>query len=85
MNEPDRLGSTSLHEVFLSQRVDVAKFLIKHNVSIDIMEGGQCSVRSMAFRASVTGISEMSHTIRKYAIKIKKVENNYNFEKNYKI
>ena len=76
VNEPDRLGSTSLHEVFLSQRVDVAKFLIKHNVSIDIMEGGQCSVRSMAFRASVTGISEMSHTIRKYAIKIKKVENN---------
>lgn len=76
VNELDRLGSISLHEVFLSQRVDVAKFLIKHNVSVDIVDGGGCSVRKMAFMANATGITEMYHTIRKYIMQPNKVENN---------
>ena len=36
VNDQDSVGMISLHEVFISQRVDVAKFLIRHKVDIDI-------------------------------------------------
>jgi len=68
VNDQDRTGMISLHEVFPSARVDVARFLThKHNVSIDIEDRGKTSVRSMAYTSFM--VSEMTNLIRKYGSK----------------
>ena len=36
VNDQDSVGMISMHEVFIPQRVDVAKLLIRHKVDIDI-------------------------------------------------
>ena len=55
-----------LHEVFMSQRVDVlAKSLIRHKVDIDIADHGVMSIRKMAFTRS-PAVSVMHSLIRKY-------------------
>ena len=65
VNDQDRVGMISmLHEVFMSQRVDVAKFLIRHKVDIDIADHGVMSIRKMAFISPA--VSDMHSLIRKY-------------------
>jgi len=45
----DRLGGTALLEVFLSDRVDVGKFLIEElGASVDIRDSDGCSAKSLA-------------------------------------
>ena len=36
VNDQDSIGMIGMHEVFIPQRVDVAKLLIRHKVDIDI-------------------------------------------------
>jgi len=66
VNDQDRVGMISLHEVFMSSRVDVARFLTeKHHASIDIEDRGNISIRRLAYSSSSI-VSEMSNVIRKY-------------------
>jgi hypothetical protein len=65
VNDQDRVGMISLHEVFMSARLDVAQYLTeKRNASIDIKCRGGTSVRSMAYNMGF--VSDMSRLIRKY-------------------
>lgn len=48
LNKQDRLGSVSLHEVFSNDRVDVAEFLIKNGVDIDMVDYDGYSPRRWA-------------------------------------
>jgi len=49
INDQDRGGMISLHEVLMSPRVDVARFLTKkHKASIDIKCRGNISVRQLS-------------------------------------
>ena len=69
VNDQDRVGMISLHEVFMSSRVDVARFLTeKHHASIDIEDRSNISVRRLAYSSSYI-VSEMSNLIRKYGNK----------------
>jgi len=44
----DRLGSISMHEVAMSKRDDVAKFLCKHSTAcLDVADGSGTSIRQM--------------------------------------
>jgi len=77
VNEPDRLGSISLHEVFMSQRIDVATYLTdKHDASLDVEDRAGTSVRKMSFTPQIMGVSSMNQVIRKHALKKNKEENN---------
>ena len=69
INDLDRLSTISLHEVFMSQRVDVAQFLVDRKASIDV---GEVTVRSMSQVRNAFGISSMSKIIQKYATKLEK-------------
>ena len=65
VNDQDRVGMISLHEVYMSARLDVAQYLTeKRNASIDIKCRGGTSVRSMAYKMGF--VSDMSSLIRKY-------------------
>ena len=67
VNDQDRNGMISMHEVYMSERTDVAKFLIKHKVDIDVKDYGKISTRDMAFATPID--SDMRSLIRKYATK----------------
>lgn len=69
VNDQDRVGMISLHEVYMSTRVDVAQHLTeKHNVSIDLKDRGGQSVRTMAYNQAGL-VSDMTRLIRKYGTK----------------
>eukprot|EP00571_Detonula_confervacea_P014415 CAMPEP_0172302324 /NCGR_PEP_ID=MMETSP1058-20130122/4040_1 /TAXON_ID=83371 /ORGANISM="Detonula confervacea, Strain CCMP 353" /LENGTH=587 /DNA_ID=CAMNT_0013012749 /DNA_START=116 /DNA_END=1879 /DNA_ORIENTATION=- len=76
LNECDRVGTISFHEVFLSPmgRVDVAEFLIERNVSVDITPPCGNSLRKLVYRPTPFGASTMHDLIRKHIVKIEKVE-----------
>lgn len=74
LNERDRVGSISLAEVFMSQRVDVAEWLIARNVSVDLPDLSGTTIRKMSHVRSPYGVSTMSDLIRKYITQIEKVE-----------
>lgn len=80
LNECDRVGTISLHEVFLSNhnggRVDVAEFLVERNVSVDITPPCGNSVRKLVYIPTPFGASEMHGVLRKYIVKMEKVEDN---------
>ena len=78
LNDYDRLGTTSMHEVYMSERVDVAEWLVEHNVSIDIGPVCGTKVRKMATgsRLPIAGLSRMEKVVRKYITKLEKVESN---------
>jgi len=76
LNERDRVGSTSLAEVFMSQRVDVAEWLIARNVSVDLPDPTGTTVRKMANSRNPFGVSTMNDLIRKYIKRVEKVERN---------
>ena len=74
----DRMGMTSMHEVFMSTRTDVARNLTdKHSVDVELEDRAGISVSSMAFDSSSTlligGISSMSKIVRNYKMKVSKV------------
>ena len=73
LNDCDRCGTISLHEVFMSQRVDVAKFLTERNVSVDITPPCGNSVRKMVNLPTILGPSRMHNVIQSY---IERIENN---------
>ncbi len=69
VNDQDRVGMISLHEVFMSQRVDVAKFLTeKHNASVDLKDRGGTSVREMSYTCGYL-VSDMANLIREQGTK----------------
>mmetsp|Transcript_37067 Transcript_37067/g.64990 ORF Transcript_37067/g.64990 Transcript_37067/m.64990 type:complete len:556 (-) Transcript_37067:298-1965(-) len=74
LNDHDRFGTLSLHEVFLSERIDVAEFLIKRNVSLDIAPVCGNTVRKMVFTPAPSGPSRVNQCIRKYARKMEKMQ-----------
>ncbi|KAL7531753.1 hypothetical protein ACHAXR_004216, partial [Thalassiosira sp. AJA248-18] len=76
LNDHDRFGTISLHEVFLSERTDVAEFLVKRNVSLDIAPACGNTVRKMVNTPIPHGPSRMHDIIRKYLVKIERVEDN---------
>eukprot|EP00978_Attheya_sp_CCMP212_P003707 scaffold7843_cov47-Attheya_sp.AAC.2 len=66
----DRLGSVSLLEVFMTNRPDVAKFLLdKHNASIDVADWDGFSPKSMAVKPGVGMVTEVGPKIMKRAMK----------------
>ena len=76
LNECDRVGTNCLHEVFLSPkgRVDVAEFLVKRNVSVDIVPPCGNSIRKMVYMPTPFGASKMHEIIRKHIVKIEEME-----------
>ena len=69
VNDQDRVGMISLHEVFMSHRLDVAQYLTeKHSVSIDLKCPCGVSVRKLAYK----NVSDMAILIRKYGTKLGK-------------
>lgn len=67
INDCDRLGATSFHEVYMSTRVDVAKFLIKHNSSVDVTPPCGNSVRVLAsLPPAMMFTSEMQRVVKAY-------------------
>ena len=65
VNVRDRVGSISLHEVVMSQRNDVAKFLLKKSIaSLDVEDCMGTSPRRMSL-TPVLGAS-VNDVIRKY-------------------
>ena len=77
LNDCDRVGTTSLHEVFLSPlgRTDVASFLIQRNVSVDIAPPCGNSLRKLVYTPTPLGPSTMHNLIRKHIIDIEKGKN----------
>ena len=70
VNEPDRLGCISFHEVFMSHRVDVATYLTeKYDASLDVKERGGMSIRMMSFMPQPDGLSPVNNVIRKHLLK----------------
>ena len=63
----DRLGSVSLIEVIMQERVDVAKFLLERRVRVDITDCDGCSPLSMAMRPGAQLGSEVCRLINEYA------------------
>mmetsp|Transcript_2551 Transcript_2551/g.3720 ORF Transcript_2551/g.3720 Transcript_2551/m.3720 type:complete len:569 (+) Transcript_2551:145-1851(+) len=76
VNDYDRLGNISMHEVIMSERVDVAKFLIKQGQSVDIAPVCGMTIRKMASRSMPHGVSTMISVIRKYIVDLERVERN---------
>jgi len=65
----DRLGSISMHEVAMSQREDVAKFLCKHSTTcLDVAEGSGTSIRQMMC-TSLPIPSKVMPVLKKHAAK----------------
>ena len=66
----DRLGTVPLHEVAMSDRVDVARFLCEvHQASLDIPDVLGSTPRKMAFGVPGLLINATMETIRNYGIK----------------
>lgn len=65
-----------MHEVFLSERIDVAVFLIERNVSIDIAPVCGITVRKLVYMPTLQGPSSMHGVIWKYITKIEKEQYN---------
>jgi len=74
LNDSDRIGMTSLHEVYCEGRIDVAEFLVERDVSIDVAPPCGNTVRRLAYLPTPFGTSQMSDIIRKYIVKIEQVE-----------
>mmetsp|Transcript_12145 Transcript_12145/g.14126 ORF Transcript_12145/g.14126 Transcript_12145/m.14126 type:complete len:578 (+) Transcript_12145:128-1861(+) len=69
VDDQDRMGMTSLMEVYMSNRIDVAKYLTeKHNANIDIQDRGNISVRKMAYQNG-NMVSDMAKLFRKHGTK----------------
>ena len=68
LNDYDRFGTTSLHEVFMSDRIDVAQFLVERNVSLDIGPVCGSTVRRLVMNPTPYGPSKMHRIIRKYLV-----------------
>ena len=67
---PDRLGAVPLHEVVMSDRVDVARFLCEvHQASLDIPDVSGSTPRKMAVGVPGLLINATMETIRNYGIK----------------
>ena len=66
----DRVGSISLHEVVMSTRDDVARFLLdKHNTSLDVAELSGTTPRAMALNTSPLPGATVNEVIKKHAVK----------------
>ena len=65
----DRLGSISMHEVAMSERDDVAKFLCKHSTTcLDVADGAGTSIRQMMCLRLPTH-SKVCDVLKRYAAK----------------
>jgi len=70
----DRVGSISMHEVAMSQRDDVAKFLCKHSPTcLDVDEGSGITIRQMMCSV-FPGTSKVMPVLKKHAAKQVKKE-----------
>jgi hypothetical protein len=66
----DRLGGVSLLEVFMTNRADVAEFLLdKHNARIDVADWDGFSPKSMALRPGAGFVTSVGPMIMKRAMK----------------
>jgi hypothetical protein len=63
----DRLGSVSLIEVIMQERVDVAEFLLERRVRVDIRDCDGCSPLSMAMNSGAQLGSQVCRLINEYA------------------
>lgn len=67
-NETNRLGSTCLHNIVETSKVDTMKYLlIKHNARVDIKDCNGISVQSKVLSDHYQGGSSMQKLVSKYA------------------
>ncbi|KAL7526296.1 hypothetical protein ACHAWF_001714, partial [Thalassiosira exigua] len=66
VNDFDRFGTLSLHEVFMSERTDVAQFLVDRGISVDIAPVCGNTIRKMVHTPTLFGPSTMYGIIRNY-------------------
>ena len=69
VNIIDRLGSISLHEVAMSEREDVAKFLCnRSDTCLDVVEGSGMSIRQLMMTSAIT-TGKVSRVLNKHTTK----------------